>query len=142
LDNSIEVLITYLRFWDNTPEEELWMISQFWLINSMWIKGDSMNLTSSMCSSRTKTVKLSRWWMWNDTSKPLTAISVIDAQMFCVFPFTVILTNLPTVFAGKLYLSDDKVVPVLFLQMVHWWKYYHHLRTFTVYILMSLNKVL
>ena len=38
--------------------------------------------------------------------------------MFCVFPFTVILTNLPTVFAGKLYLSDDKVVPVLFLQMV------------------------
>ena len=33
---------------------------------------------------------------------PLTAISVIDAQLFCVFPLTVILTNLPTVFAGKL----------------------------------------
>ena len=45
---------------------------------------------------------------------PLTAISVIDAQLFCVFPLTVILTNLPTVFAGKLYLSGDKVVPVLF----------------------------
>jgi hypothetical protein len=47
-------------------------------------------------------------------ANPLTAISVIDAQLFSVLPLTVILTNLPTVFAGKLYLSGDKVVPVLF----------------------------
>ena len=33
---------------------------------------------------------------------PLTAISVIDAQLLCVFPLTVILTNRPKVFEGKL----------------------------------------
>ena len=61
-------------------------------------------------------------------ANPLTAISVIDAQLFCVFPLTVILTNLPTVFAGKLYLSDDKVAPVLFPVNGTLVKYFHHLK--------------
>ena len=42
------------------------------------------------------------WLVGDVPPNPLTAISVIDAQLFCVFPLTVILTNLPTVFAGKL----------------------------------------
>jgi hypothetical protein len=46
-------------------------------------------------------------------ANPLTAISVIDAQLFSVLPLTVILTNLASIPIGILYFSNDEVVPLL-----------------------------
>ena len=57
------------------------------------------------------------WYLeesWN--SDPNTAISVILAQLFSLFPFTVILTYLPSVPTGILYFSKDEVVPLLFAE--------------------------
>src|SRR5690349_7525130 len=44
---------------------------------------------------------------------PSTLNSVILAQLFSVFPLTVTLTNLAVTFVGKLYVSADRVVPLL-----------------------------
>src|ERR687897_58986 len=44
---------------------------------------------------------------------PNNAISVILAQLFSVLPFTVILTNFPSVPEGKLYFSKPVAVPLL-----------------------------
>jgi hypothetical protein len=44
---------------------------------------------------------------------PSTLNSVILAQLFYVFPLTVILTNLAVTFVGKLYVSADRDVPLL-----------------------------
>src|ERR671918_970258 len=49
-------------------------------------------------------------------SDPNTAISVMLAQLFSLFPFTVILTYLPSVPAGILYFCKDEVVPLLFVE--------------------------
>ena len=46
-------------------------------------------------------------------SEPNTAISVMLAQLFSVFPFTIILTYLPSVPAGNVYFSVDVVLPLL-----------------------------
>src|SRR5919106_3147530 len=46
-------------------------------------------------------------------SDPNTAISVMLAQLFSLFPFTIILMYLPSVPAGILYFSKDEVVPLL-----------------------------
>ena len=45
--------------------------------------------------------------------KPSTLNSVILAQLFRVFPLTVILTYLPVVPPGKRYVSGERVVPLL-----------------------------
>src|ERR1700693_5396136 len=45
--------------------------------------------------------------------KPSTLNSVILAQLFRVFPLTVILTYLPVVPPGKIYVSEERVVPLL-----------------------------